>query len=167
MLVLDVDSNNPLVQVKEQVTKKIVNIEQWSDAFLVYIAIYTEQYPPEVPGILKYMQIFRTIASNSRTSVFLSYDRDVRKLRAHDSMPWSTIGPGFHKGFRIPFKGDLVFKAVPCNHPSLLENIYVATEMIHVEQNMGRIAGPFVTPPFPNLVISPLGLIPKSEPSLG
>ena len=36
--------------------------------------------------------------------------------------------------------------------------------MIHVEQTMGRIAGPFVTPPFPNLVISPLGLIPKSEP---
>ena len=91
MLVLDVDSNNPLVQVKDQVTKKIANIEQWSDAFLVYIAIYTEQYPAEVPGILKYMQIVRTMASNSRTNVFLSYDRDFRKLRAHDSMPWSTL----------------------------------------------------------------------------
>ena len=91
MLVLDVDSNNPLVQVKEQVTKTIANIKQWSDAFLVYIAIYTEQYPTEVPGILKYTQIVRTMAPNSRTNVFLSYNRDFRKLRAHDSMPWSTL----------------------------------------------------------------------------
>ena len=57
MLVLDADSSNTLVQVKEQVTKKIANIEQWSDAFLIYNAIYTEQYPAEVPDILKYMQL--------------------------------------------------------------------------------------------------------------
>ena len=86
------------------------------------------------------------------------------KESKYDTALVKEIGQGFHKGFRIPFQGDLGFRAVPCNHPSLLENISVATEMIHVEQNMGRIAGPFITPPFPNLVISPLGLIPKSEP---
>ena len=87
------------------------------------------------------------------------------KESKYDPALVKQIGQGFHKGFRIPLQGDLGFRAVPCNHPSLLENISVAlenisvaTEMIHVEQNMGRIAGPFIS------VISPLGLIPKSEP---
>ena len=35
--------------------------------------------------------------------------------------------------------------------------------MINQECNLGRIAGPFPLLPIPNLVISPLGLIPKAE----
>ena len=35
--------------------------------------------------------------------------------------------------------------------------------MIHKEKQLGRIAGPFLTPPFQDLVVSPLGLVPKKE----
>lgn len=67
-------------------------------------------------------------------------------------------------GFHIPFQGDLSQRPVPGNHPSILQNMLVATEMIHREHQLDRIAGPFLTPPFQDLVVSPLGLIPKKEP---
>ena len=40
----------------------------------------------------------------------------------------------------------------------------VAEETIHKELSLGRVAGPFSAPPFHNLVVSPLGLIPKKDP---
>ena len=40
----------------------------------------------------------------------------------------------------------------------------IATEMIHREQQLGRITGPFSATSFHNLVISSLGLIPKKDP---
>lgn len=94
MLDLDTESNNRLVQINEQVTKKIANIEQWSGAFLVYIVIYTEQYPAEVPDIFKYMQIICTMASISRTSVFLSYERAHNSsLSANMSLTRTPLSP--------------------------------------------------------------------------
>ena len=74
------------------------------------------------------------------------------------------IWQGFTEGFRINFQGDLTHRATPCNHPSLLENLSVAKEMLHKELALGRIAGPFTSIPFYNLVVSPLGLIPKTQP---
>ena len=88
---LQPSTNNTYVEVKQQVTKKIVNIDQWSDAFLIFIAIHTEHCPSDTQDILKYMQIIRTMAANSRTPAFLAYDKDFRKLRAHNSMPWCVI----------------------------------------------------------------------------
>ena len=75
-----------------------------------------------------------------------------------------VICDGFSKGFRIPFQGHLTDRPEPINHPSISENLSVAEEMIHKELSLGRVAGPFSAPPFHNLVVSPLGLIPKKEP---
>ena len=35
--------------------------------------------------------------------------------------------------------------------------------MIRKEKQLGHIAGPFLTPPFHDLVVSPLGPLPKKE----
>ena len=96
--------------------KSINSIEQWCDAFLIFMAIYTEHCPSD-----------------------------------------------FTYGFPLSFQGDLSHRAIPCNHPSLLDNMSVARDMINQNCNIGRIAGPFPLLPIPNLVISPLGLIPKAE----
>ena len=80
IIMLQPATNNTYVEVKQQVTKKIVNIDQWSDAFLIFIAIHTEHCPSDTQDILKYMQIIRTMAANSRTPAFLAYDKDFRKL---------------------------------------------------------------------------------------
>ena len=91
MYLLDSATDRPVVQIRDQPTKKIANIEQWTDAFLIYIAIYTERHPADTPDILKYLQLIRTMSHDSRPSLFLTYDRNFRKLRAHNGMPWFKL----------------------------------------------------------------------------
>lgn len=50
------------------------------------------------------------------------------------------------------------------NHSSIQTNFDLAQEKLKVELHLGRIEGPFKDLPFPDLVCSPLGLIPKSTP---
>ena len=80
-----------VVEVRDQLTKKITNIEQWTDAFLLYIAISLERHPADTPDILKYLQIIRTMSANAHSKLFMSYDRNFCKLRARNSMPWCNI----------------------------------------------------------------------------
>jgi len=71
--------------------KTINSIEQWSDAFLIFIAIHTEHCPSDTQDILKYMQLIRTMSRDAPSRVFLAYDRDFRKLRCHFSLPWCLL----------------------------------------------------------------------------
>jgi hypothetical protein len=48
------------------------------------------------------------------------------------------------------------------NHKSAIENPAKVYEKLAKESLLNRIAGPFKTPPFKNLVCSPLGLVPKN-----
>ena len=91
LFMLDAQTSKPVVEVRDQPTKKITSIEQWTDAFLLYIAIYLERHPADTPDILKYLQIIRTMSANAHSKLFLSYDRNFRKLRARNSMPWCNI----------------------------------------------------------------------------
>ena len=58
---LDPATSKTFVNVKDQATPK-----KFHDAFLVFIAVCTQQHPSETAAILKYLQIIRTMASNSR-----------------------------------------------------------------------------------------------------
>lgn len=51
------------------------------------------------------------------------------------------------------------------NLKSACENLKIIKEKIQIEIDAGRVAGPFDNPPFPNIHVSPLGLIPKRTPS--
>ena len=70
---------------------------------------------------------------------------------------------GFSCGFRIPFCGPVDHAYHPRNHPSVLNNYIYVQQMIASECALGRVAGPFVCPPFDNFMVSPLGLVPKKE----
>lgn len=70
---------------------------------------------------------------------------------------------GFSKGFRIPYTGPRV--ATDCgNLKSVKELPEVVGRKIAKECAAGRVAGPFVQPPLPNLRVSPLGVVPKKAP---
>ena len=90
MLIFDVSQQQQPFQYREQAQKRITNIHQWTDAFLVYMAVYLECHDSDVASILKYMQIIRSIASTNQ-SMFMVYDRDFRKLRAINNMSWDVI----------------------------------------------------------------------------
>ncbi|XP_073428239.1 uncharacterized protein [Dendrobates tinctorius] len=71
---------------------------------------------------------------------------------------------GFRDGFRILFV-DVEVKLSTKNLKSAREFPEVVTEKLNKEVALGRMAGPFGSPPAVNLRVSPLGVVPKKEPN--
>ena len=72
------------------------------------------------------------------------------------------ISQGFSTGFKVGHQG-ISNSVVSRNSSSVLDNPSAALEKISQEVELGRIAGPFESPPFENLVISPLALRQKAN----
>lgn len=70
---------------------------------------------------------------------------------------------GFRYGFRVKYNGPRRAKQAK-NLKSIGENFEIACQKVAKEVELGRVAGPFTKPPFPNLQVSPLGLVPKKSP---
>ena len=70
---------------------------------------------------------------------------------------------GFTFGFHIPFQGARVHRESK-NHGSANSNPDLVEAILLKEVNLGRVAGPFSVLPLDNLIISPIGLVPKSTP---
>lgn len=70
---------------------------------------------------------------------------------------------GLKFGFKLNYTGPRTPIFCP-NSKSVLENKEATKQKIDKEIALGRIAGPFLTPPFPTFRCSPLALIPKSVP---
>ena len=80
-------------QLRAQPLKEIYSICTWTDAFLIYMAIYVDRFPAEVLQMLKYMHLIRSMTA-SRHWHFLNYDRAFRKPRASSAMSWDVLrGP--------------------------------------------------------------------------
>ncbi|CAN2388360.1 RNA-mediated [Pristimantis euphronides] len=69
---------------------------------------------------------------------------------------------GFREGFVIPPPPHVVPPSLK-NLPSAKEHPEVVRNKIGKEVALGRMAGPFEYPPWEDLVVSPLGVIPKRE----
>lgn len=86
--------------------------------------------------------------------------------------PWLDIYPdrvsaeilisGFSEGFFIPFILSR-FPLFSKNLKSAMLNPLVLREKVDKEVALGRMMGPFSSLPFPNLRVSPLGVVPKKE----
>ena len=75
-------------------TKKkgqIRNIEQWTNAFLRFVAIYSIKHPKKVPNVLKHGEIVRDLASRKTGSAWLVYDQQVRRDMEVRSIPWGKL----------------------------------------------------------------------------
>ena len=69
---------------------------------------------------------------------------------------------GFLEGFKLGVEGNFQSHSSR-NHMSVLNDPQAAIRKLQQELDAGRLAGPFDSKPFPDFVISPLGLIPKKE----
>ena len=65
-------------------------------------------------------------------------------------------------GAKIGYNGPRNFR-LSKNLPTALKNPEKITENLEKEVQLGRVAGPFSSPPFPNFQVSPLGIIPKKH----
>ena len=70
---------------------------------------------------------------------------------------------GFNNGFRIPYTGPRTERFSP-NHGSASIHPDIIMNRLNEEIKLGRVAGPFLNPPMNDLIISPIGLVPKSTP---
>ena len=82
------------------------------------------------------------------------YNGDIRHL----------LVSGFRDGFRLGYEGQDVDMRSK-NLKSAEENADILISKLNAEVQLGRIAGPFSQPPFPNFRVSPLGLVPKRNGS--
>ena len=72
------------------------------------------------------------------------------------------LAEGFQNRFRLNYSGP-VAKRTCKNLLSVQQNPVIALDKIMKEVSLGRIAGPFKTCPIDNLVVSPIGLVPKGD----
>ena len=69
---------------------------------------------------------------------------------------------GLHNGFKLGFQPELSLKSAKKNKPSAYQQPLVIDKYLAHEVSRGRLAGPFKSPPLPNLHISSFGVIPKN-----
>ena len=83
-------------------------------------------------------------------------------LQGYDTNITKTLVTGFTDGFRIPstITSDPPKHHIE-NHKSVTDNQGIVQLKLSKEKAKHRIAGPFPSDPFPDMVYSPLGLVPK------
>jgi len=85
-----------------------------------------------------------------------------RELASHpDQQQASYVLQGIKNGFKLGFQSSGHLKAAKKNKQSALMHANVVDEYLANEVMLGRVAGPFPSPPLPNLHISSFGVIPK------
>ena len=85
-LVFAKDSNK--VRAVEPDPQDIRNIEDWTNSFHIFMAVYTAAHPTEGPALLKYISNVRRLAKQGGD--WACYDRQFREIRADHStrVPW-------------------------------------------------------------------------------
>ena len=94
--------------------RQISNIEQWTDAFLVFASVYLKIHPKRELELLAYMRIVRRAATYGSIG-FKSYDEQFRHVQQSiPSRSWSSIDSelymvyvlGPKSGQPLPFRAD-------------------------------------------------------------
>lgn len=94
---------NGELQTSEKNSKKINNIEQWTDAFIIFCSIYLEAHPAKTLEILKYMNDVRLAASRSGNLGFKEYDQQFRlKMAKNPTKPWGEVDSELWLMFVLP-----------------------------------------------------------------
>lgn len=84
-------------------------------------------------------------------------------LQYYDEQEKDFILSGFSNGFSVC--SEKISPSLQCKNLCSANKLRdILSEKIYKELLAGRFAGPFLTPPFSNFTISPLGLCPKKDP---
>ena len=93
----------------------------------------------------------------------IKVNRLAELLEGYDSIKTQYLIEGFSSGFELGFEGIRV-PHFSKNSDSSNKNSKIVQDKLEKEIALGRIAGPFKSPPFKNFQISPLAVIPKRSP---
>jgi hypothetical protein len=84
--------------------KKLDTIEQWTDAFLVFMAVFCMCHPDKAQDLLKYASVVREAAKKFSVPGALRYDEQFRKRQAvFPDRCWATIDGELWYTVLIPY----------------------------------------------------------------
>lgn len=86
-----------------------------------------------------------------------------KELSEYNSEDAKILFKGFKQGFKLQYSGPRVTRDSK-NLRSIYEKPAIVQQKIEKEIKLGRVAGPFMEKPLPNLQVSPIGLVPKKLP---
>ena len=87
------------------------------------------------------------------------------ELRFHPQRPQvDFVLDGIRHGFKLGFSPSQKLKSAKKNKPSATQHASVIDAYLANEVSLGRVAGPFHSPLFPNLQVSSFGVIPRPGP---
>lgn len=84
-------------------------------------------------------------------------------LKGYNAAQKSILLAGFSEGFKLDFSGNIK-NCTYKNLKSALELPDVVDSKLAKEMHLGRIVGPFSSPPLDPLMTSPIGVVPKKKP---
>ena len=112
---------------------------------------------PKLTQLSTKYQSFNTIAPTP-----ISLNAMLPFLKKYPHPDSTTLIQGFTSGFRLQFQGPPASYVSP-NHLSATQHRAVMKEKIQKELKLGRMIGPFNSPPLPNFRCSAIGLVPKKS----
>ena len=71
----------------------ICNIDEWTDAFIIFSSVYLQKFTEKNIEILKYMSIIREAATRYPLSAWISYDQQFRFRQANENtrQAWGSL----------------------------------------------------------------------------
>ena len=85
-------SDDGKIEAKPRTSKeKIMNIDQWSDAFLIFMSIYLQQFPDKTQQLLKYMSVIRDAARKYPLLAWRNYDEQICMRQSLHNSDWGKL----------------------------------------------------------------------------
>lgn len=87
-----VEKDGQLFFQKTSDKPQITSVYKWIECFHVFVAIYAEKHPNEVPNLMAYGQIVQKISKTSGDKAAIAYDESFRRWRQLDpaACPWQS-----------------------------------------------------------------------------
>ena len=73
-------------------SRYITGLGQWCSAFTVFITIYCQKFPAELPSLFTYMNTIKKLSH--RNGAYLTYDEEFRYMRQTQQLPWNITHSG-------------------------------------------------------------------------
>ena len=87
-IIVNTVNGQPSINVKKASSSKITSISQWTDAMLIYGAIYIQAQPKQASAFFKYMDFIRSMSKSG--SNWFNYDELFRRVREKTNRSWDS-----------------------------------------------------------------------------
>ncbi|XP_056016820.1 uncharacterized protein LOC125676591 [Ostrea edulis] len=110
-----VDKDGQLVFIKAADKPTVNSLTRWMECFHIFVAIYSEKFPQEVPNLMAYAQFIQNLSRSSGDKAAITYDERFRLWRQQDpeSCPWQ------HKNLEL-FQ-EAIVQGSSCPHPHVCQ----------------------------------------------